>query len=203
MNRRYDTTAAGTSPATVRRTIPTRQRTLESDVFVPAMVGLALGVLAGILPAVICYMIFGAWFVPWVCFASIFGAIGLFWRLQVGDREIAAIEEVTANQMPAQSLEMPQLPAPQSPVLLNPYQGREVLAAEKRQEEQSDFARFVEGCAEDTTLRRWEPVIGRGQYQRYRDLLIDAGWADWRTDNTRDGWQLMAAPATICEALDA
>lgn len=66
---------------------------------------------------------------------------------------------------------------------------------------QAAFADFVRGCALDTSARRWEPEIGRGQYQRWRRQLLDAGWARWRSTDERAGWELTAPAAEILAAL--
>ncbi len=204
--RKYESAITG-APVRVRRRIPTRAPTVQADFVVPALSGLLLGALAAIVPALLLAALLGAFWAAWLGFASVFCTVAILWRLGVIDRSLWATEEIettaTAPEVPA-GLEMPALPAPQTPVLLNPYQGRATRDAERREETQSDFARFVEGCADDTTLRRWEPEIGRRQYQEWRDLLISAGWADWKNPaNQRDGWSLSAPAATIIEALDA
>ncbi len=63
------------------------------------------------------------------------------------------------------------------------------------------FAAFVESCQHDSSLRRWEPVIGRSQYVAWRDLLISANWARWRSSDQRSGWELTAPVETILKAL--
>ena len=200
--RKYESAISG-APVRIRRRIPTRAPTVQSDVLVPALSGLLLGALASILPAIILSAILGAFWAALAGFCSVFCTVGVLWRLHIIDASLWASETIEGiPPEPPAGLDMPALPAPQTPVLLSPYVGRERLEAEKRQDEQSDFARFVEGCADDTTLRHWEPIIGRGQYQRWRDLLIDSAWGQWKTDNPRDGWILSAAPETIVEALD-
>ena len=67
---------------------------------------------------------------------------------------------------------------------------------------QSEFADFVRGCAIDTSLRRWEPMLGREGYDRYRDVLISLGWGAWRSKDRRQGWELTAGPDDILEALE-
>jgi hypothetical protein len=46
----------------------------------------------------------------------------------------------------------------------------------------------------DTTARRWERQLGRGVYQAYRDRLLAAGYAQWRSSSPKDGW-ILTAPA--------
>lgn len=60
---------------------------------------------------------------------------------------------------------------------------------------------FVNGCAVDTSARRWEPAIGRERYRAWRDRLIDGGWARWRGGDPRAGWELAADPGEIVKAL--
>ena len=67
---------------------------------------------------------------------------------------------------------------------------------------QSEFADFVRGCAIDTSLRRWEPMLGREGYDRYRDVLLSLGWGAWRSKDRRQGWELTAEPPVILDALE-
>ena len=53
---------------------------------------------------------------------------------------------------------------------------------------------FIRGCQVDTSMRRWEPLIGRQRYQTLRDVLFEAGHARWVNDDKRQGWEL-ARPA--------
>lgn len=64
-----------------------------------------------------------------------------------------------------------------------------------------DLATFLAGCAVDTSARRWEPELGRARYQQWRDMLINGGWAKWRSEDQRAGWELTATPAEIGAAL--
>ena len=59
----------------------------------------------------------------------------------------------------------------------------------------SEFDLFVKGCAVDTSLRRWEPILGRDGYEEYRDILLRMGWAKWRSRDRRQGW---TGPAQQC-----
>jgi hypothetical protein len=84
-------------------------------------------------------------------------------------------------------------------VAINPYAGRAALERDAAERDRTSLEQFIRGCAVDTSLRRWEPSIGRDCYQEYRDRLIDSGWAEWkRPGNERAGWVLTATPeATI------
>lgn len=64
------------------------------------------------------------------------------------------------------------------------------------------FEQFITGAALDSTLERWEPEIGRNTYQAWRDMLIDAGVASWRSPvNKRLGWRLTATADEVLERL--
>jgi hypothetical protein len=85
-------------------------------------------------------------------------------------------------------------------LLINPRQGRAVRDADAQREYRQAFARFVHGCQGKgaTALRKWEPVVGRERYTKWRDALIRAGYARWC--NGRDehqGWELVMAPGEI------
>ena len=93
---------------------------------------------------------------------------------------------------------IPDEPSPAERVLL--------LRTSRRPPEADDsptlFEQFITGAALDSTLERWEPVIGRSTYQGWRDMLIDAGVAEWRSPkNARMGWHLTATPDEVLERL--
>ena len=68
--------------------------------------------------------------------------------------------------------------------------------------DRGDFETFVRGCAVDTSLRRWEGDLGREGYERYRDVLIRLGWAEWRSKDRRQGWALVGDPGEILAAME-
>jgi len=197
---KYEHLAAG-APVRIRRTIPSRAPTVEADFAVPALTGLLVGLLGAVLPAVLFWLLWGLFWIPYASFGSVFCLVGLSWRVLVGDKSLWASESIESTGLdPSGGLQMPALPE-RAPVLLNPYAGRETLEAERREEKRSGFAAFVRACERDTTSRRWETEVGRTQYATWRDLLLSSGWASWRSDNPRDGWELSADPDTIIGAL--
>lgn len=204
--RKFESAVAG-APTRVKRTIPARAPSLSADVAVPAVTGLIIGVLAGIVPAILLAAIMGgAFLAAWAGFASVFSVAAIVWRLPVTDASLWATEriETSAPTIP-EGLEMPALPEPQERmVLLSPYAGRAALEADKRRDADSALADFIRECEgqDNTTARHWEPKIGRAQYTTWRRQLFESGWADHKTGNERDGWELTAPAATICEALD-
>ena len=198
---KYEHLAAG-APVRVERRIPTRAPTVEADFLVPALTGLLVGVLASILPALLFGLIWpGAFWPAFLGFGTVFGTVGVFWRVVVGDRSLWASESIESTGLPpSDGLQMPALPAPANVVLLNPYNGRETLEAERREREQSGFADFVTGCQFDTSARRWS---GEPNYTRWRESLIASGWGHWRKEGEpRAGWELTAPAERVIEAMD-
>lgn len=71
-------------------------------------------------------------------------------------------------------------------------------------ERDSELAEFVTTC-ERTTAQRDHEALGtsRAQYERYRQVLLSLGWAEWRSESDhRQGWELTAEPDDILEALE-
>ena len=64
------------------------------------------------------------------------------------------------------------------------------------------FEQFITGAGLDSTLDKWEPILGRETYTQWRDMLIDEELAAWRSDrNPRLGWRLLYDPGEILERL--
>jgi len=174
---------------------------VEADFAVSALTGLLAGLLGAIMPGVLFWLLWGMFWLPFVCFASVFCLVGLFWRQLVTDRSLWATESIVSDRVePDGGLQMPALPAPGNVVLLNPYNGRERLESERGKREQSGFADFVTGCQFDTSARRWS---GEPNYTRWRESLIASGWGHWRKDGEpRAGWELTAPAERVIEAMD-
>ena len=80
-------------------------------------------------------------------------------------------------------------------------QGAPVPDARERLREQLEG--FVRGCAIDTSMRRWEPILGRDKYLMFRTILMEAGHAAWKNDtDTRAGWELTAPSQEIISSFD-
>ena len=76
---------------------------------------------------------------------------------------------------------------------------RSVDAAAARREQAEGFIR---GCATDSSQRRWEPVLGRTLYVKWRDVLLHGGFAAWNiVGHERQGWRLTAEPDDIIAGL--
>jgi hypothetical protein len=93
--------------------------------------------------------------------------------------------------------------APETRIMtINPYQGKANQERDNREGVANVFRWFVQGCAIDTSTRRWESELGREQYQEWRELLIGSGFAKWRGRTGHGGWDLTTDPATIIAALE-
>jgi len=146
------------------------------------------GLLAGAI-ITLDYTVMGAWCDYGSMAFVIFGCVTLSWlRLRVvGGRAVGA-------NAPSETVEGPR----ERLVMVNPRPTQD--AQEER--EASEFAQFVRGCSVDTSLRRWESSFGREAYERYRDVLLDGGWAEWRSKDRRQGWRLTEEPESILDACE-
>ncbi len=58
------------------------------------------------------------------------------------------------------------------------------------------FAQFVLDCeVRGTSEDQWVSILGREQFEAWRDALIEAGWARWRRPNARQQGWVLTAPA--------
>ena len=63
--------------------------------------------------------------------------------------------------------------------------------ADPRERLHEELVDFVKGCAVDSSMRRWEPILGRDKYMMFRQVLLEAGHAAWVSDaDKRAGWEL-------------
>jgi len=69
---------------------------------------------------------------------------------------------------------------------------RAQAAEDRRDQVRQQMLDFVRGCEIDTSMRRWEPRLGRQRYLMFRTALFDAGHADWVNGDRRQGWELTA-----------
>lgn len=75
-------------------------------------------------------------------------------------------------------------------------QGTTVTGPRERLRQELDD--FVKGCQVDTSMRRWEPILGRDKYLMFRQILLEAGHAAWTSDaDKRAGWELTAPAEEI------
>ncbi|MBC8249737.1 MAG: hypothetical protein H8E90_08675 [Anaerolineales bacterium] len=65
-------------------------------------------------------------------------------------------------------------------------------AVSKYKQTRQALETFVRGCEVDTSMRRWEPSIGRQKYLTFRTVLMEAGHAAWINNDRHQGWELTA-----------
>jgi hypothetical protein len=60
----------------------------------------------------------------------------------------------------------------------------------------AEWVRFIQGCCQGNTSMGWweDQGMGREQYRKFRDKLVEAGFAEWNGEDKRQGWH-MTAPA--------
>jgi len=68
---------------------------------------------------------------------------------------------------------------------------------DKKERVREELANFVRGCEVDTSMRRWEPLLGRERYLLFRQALLETGHAAWVSDDRRQGWALTAPAEEI------
>lgn len=84
-----------------------------------------------------------------------------------------------------------------SPVVaLNPYQGRNALAADQHAAQMSQWQAFVRGCETHTTWASWRDTINRETWQDWRDELMASGWAVRENPNQANSAWVLTAPAS-------
>ena len=76
-------------------------------------------------------------------------------------------------------------------------------ATGQRERLRQELDNFVRGCQVDTSMRRWEPHLGRDKYLMFRTVLMDSGHANWINDtDNRAGWELTAPAEDIIATFD-
>ena len=123
-------------------------------------------------------------------------APALMWLIWSFRHWLISLERVTGLDLNRDGF----IGSPSQVVLLNARHDRPLTPeVEYRQR----FINFIKGCeAGPTTEDRWYPVLGE-DYERFRDQLIEGGWAKWNHPTVRQqGWVLMATPEEIIKHVD-
>lgn len=197
MTRRFDDVM---TPASVRRWEPARTPAVGSDVWPAVLQGLFVGIIGGGLLGGLAVALGGSWWAVPACMA-VLALAGWLWRQPTYDRTLHGGGEQIIGQAP--TVLPAETPEPREPILVSPYQGRQAQARDRLRGDLADMLRFVELAGRDSTARALEPTFGRTRARQWRDALIGAGWASWRTGNERDGWELTAPAADVARALIA
>ena len=179
---------------------PARPQTVHSDVLVPAAWSLVAGVLLGGAAGVVA--LDNGWQMPgkW---ALIVGGLALL----VGFFSYSAAIRATWWSSKEHSQSEGDAPAPaqetrwieRPPVLTRRNSGS--APAKRAVGPAISFAEFVRGCAYGTSEERWAGFIDAMQMEAWRDALIEAGWAKWRSRERRHGWTLTATADEVLASM--
>ena len=177
---------------------PFRQPGLEADVLVPAWQAVLLGITGGLSLAGVLATLSPApfWQTAGVCVA---GGIALtfWWRLGVVTSTLWTVETYES----AEDTQV-EKPVDQAHIMaLSPYAGQVAQQNDELNRLRGAFVGFVLGCAVDTSARRWERKVGRERYQEWRSLLLSSGYAAWRGNDPKSGWELTTQPEQIIKQL--
>jgi len=184
----------GTSSYELQR--PTRQPALESDVWVPLAQGLITALLLGTSASI---LLWAGWGVAlWPTFPVATSAAAMLtwlWRMGAVGETLWTIERTLGVDLDGDEV----VGEPEAHIVTINGGPPPDPAARLR----AEFVNFIKGCcAGDTSLRRWEAAgMSRERYQEFRDRLIKAGFAQWNSDDKRQGWKLTAPANHIIERI--
>lgn len=202
--RRYSSGDAGAVDLPiVEHHTPTRAPTFESDVIVPFMQALLLGLVIGSAVALIAWAGFDVDPWPWwpVCVAVVAG-LALLQRLASVEDTLWQIESFLDVDLDGDDQIGEPPPASHWPVTISGPQTAQAKQEAQQQRFFDEFSAFIRGCELNTSARRWEKKIGRERYTAWRDKLIQLGWAEWNSaGNPQQGWALSHDADEIIEAV--
>ena len=78
-------------------------------------------------------------------------------------------------------------------VMVNPRLGQEEARRQTAEELRADYERFIRGCQVNTSMGYWlDRSMTRDQYRKFRDGLLDGGYAAWNSnEDKRQDWRLL------------
>lgn len=131
----------------------------------------------------------GGMLVPWVLLGL--GCLGLIVREFVYLIEVTTKHDITGDKTIGRPV-----------VAIDPYKGREALAADNARRELSLWESFVRGCETHTSWASWRDTINRETWQDWRDELMAGGWAEkTNPDQENSKWHLTASANEILSAV--
>lgn len=198
MRRQFDITQGwtGEGGADLEMSTPTRPAGFVSDLVVP--VGQALitgGLLSGLITFALSRTAFdGDLKALWFGLALTIGTVA--WLLLLADtrRLLRAIEKLSGLDLDRDG--HAGKPDDRMVLVNAPAARKEAARISQKREEAETAAELAEFVAKLPTLgtdqRTWEGRIGREKYTVFRDLLLEMGWARWRSAaDKRVGWELV------------
>jgi len=180
-------------PSTVETSKPARSADLASDVAVPlAQAGLTGLFVSGVVTFIV-------WRQDWRGdLVALFVGVALVvatvvWVLLLAQtrRMLWGVERLVRRDLDGDQV-VGRPPPPRDRLLvLNAGQGQEQRAQLERAARVGQFRDFVAQLPmRGTSLRAWERELGRDVYVEFRDAMLRCGWARWRSDDQRQGWEL-------------
>lgn len=180
---------------------PTARPTLESQVLVPLLQAMIIGLVGGLLStwllADLLEVVDGWWPSAGLLVLATFG---LTFVAKVGAAE--ATLWVTERTLGVDLDRDGVVGKPEAHIVTVAGPGCSTLTPEERK--RAKFVTFVRavGVTGDGGYTRWERRLGRDRYLEFRDALLKTGLATWRDpDNHRLGWELTRPAEEIIRAV--
>jgi len=177
---------------------PIRQPSVASDVIVPFLQAVITALVLGTGAATI---LWGFWNVrfgqAWYIASACGFVVSWLWRLGAVSETLWVIEralgtDITGDQVIGK-------PEEHDHIIIAGGGATTLTPIERKR---AQFVEFVHGCEVDTSMRRWEPILGRERYAEFRDALLHGGLAEWiDPDELRQGWRLTRPAEEIIEAV--
>lgn len=198
MRKEFDITQewVGDGPGELRMDTPTRPAGFVSDWLVPVAQAVTTGAMvAGLITFLSVQAGYdGGRTSLWFGLALAIGTIAWVFLLVDTRRLLRTIEKLSGLDLDGDG----KIGNPQDRmVLVNAPQSRKEAAEMAQEQEKAETAaelsEFVSKLPTIGTDRRtWEPRIGRDKYVAFRDVLVEMGWAEWRSPrDKRVGWELV------------
>jgi len=177
---------------------PIRQPSVASDVAVPFLQAVITALVLGTGAATI---LWGFWNVrfgqAWYIASACGFVVSWLWRLGAVSETLWVIEralgtDITGDQVIGK-------PENHDHIIVAGGGATTLTPIERKR---AQFVEFLHGCEADTSMRRWEPVLGRERYVEFRDALIHGGLAEWiDPEKPQQGWKLTRPAEEIIEAV--
>ena len=175
---------------------PQRSPSIGPDVGVPFLQAAVTGLLFSTAVVTIAWGVWNVDYWPtWPIVMAPSLAVAWLWRLVAVRETLFITESVLGRDLDGDGV----VGKPKTRVVT--IQGPQPKPEPPQEDIAAEFIQFIQGCEHDTAMRQWEQVIGRDQYQKWRDALIQLGWAEWLSDDRRQGWRLVWSAEEIIKGV--
>lgn len=165
-------------PSSIETERPIAQPSVSANVLVPFLQAIILSVSSSV-PAtwlLIEAEVVKGWWPAWAVVAGLFFGIAFMRRSNAAEETLWVVERVLGVDLDGDK-------QVGEPIII---QGTSPI-----QRKRADFMTFLRAiqATGDTSRERFESSLGRARYEEFRDVLLRAGLAEWRSDdNHRLGW---------------